>query len=69
MQEAPAGSEPDELLTPRDVAELFGVDTSTIKRWAQQGQLRAVETPGGHRRYRRKDIEDALRHIDQQRSR
>jgi excisionase family DNA binding protein len=42
----------DALLTPREVAELFGVRTTTIVRWAREGTLTPLRTPGGHRRYR-----------------
>jgi excisionase family DNA binding protein len=41
----------DDLLTPREVAEMFGVRTTTIARWAREGKLTALHTPGGHRRY------------------
>jgi excisionase family DNA binding protein len=41
-----------ELLTPKQVAALFGVDPVTVKRWALAGKLSAVKTYGGHRRYR-----------------
>jgi excisionase family DNA binding protein len=50
----------DDLLRPREVAELFGVRTTTIARWAREGVLIAVTTPGGHRRYRRSEIITAL---------
>jgi excisionase family DNA binding protein len=33
------------------VAELFGVRTTTIARWARAGRLQPTRTPGGHRRY------------------
>jgi excisionase family DNA binding protein len=44
------------LLLPREVAELFGVGTSTIARWAREGKLAPILTPGGHRRYRLADV-------------
>lgn len=53
----------DQLLTPREVAEIFGVRTTTIARWAHAGTLPASLTPGGHRRYR---YEDVRRLLDQQ---
>ena len=46
----------DELLTPREVAELFGVRTTTIARWARDGRLDPILTPGGHRRYSRASV-------------
>jgi excisionase family DNA binding protein len=45
-----------DLLTPREVANMFGVTTTTVSRWARLGRLRAIaRTPGGHRRYLRAD--------------
>jgi excisionase family DNA binding protein len=44
-------------LTTQEAADLLGVARSTIKRWADQGLLRAVRTPGGHRRYLRDEVE------------
>ncbi len=40
-----------ELLTPQEVAMLFGVDPKTVTRWARAGRLNAIRTLGGHRRY------------------
>jgi len=40
-----------ELLTPQEVAMLFGVDPKTVTRWARSGRLNAIRTLGGHRRY------------------
>jgi excisionase family DNA binding protein len=48
------------LLRPREVAELLGVRTTTIARWAREGRLAPVFTPGGHRRYRPADIRKVL---------
>lgn len=51
----------DELLTPREVAEILGVRAATVGLWARIGVLRpALLTPGGHRRYRRTDVEAFL---------
>lgn len=43
---------PDRLLTIGETAELLGVGVSTLRHWDETGQLVAVRTPGGHRRYR-----------------
>lgn len=45
------------LLKPAQVAEMFGVDPKTISRWAQLGLLPYFVTPGGHRRFRKADIQ------------
>jgi excisionase family DNA binding protein len=49
-----------ELLTPSEVAKLFGVSPVTVRKWSQDGLLNAVKTPGGHRRYRKKEIYEYL---------
>lgn len=48
---AAAGPAGRHLLTPGEVAELFGVDPKTVTRWARTGRLPAVRTLGGHRRF------------------
>lgn len=45
-----------ELLTPGEVAALFGVDPKTVTRWATAGKLRAQRTLGGHRRYHAEEV-------------
>jgi excisionase family DNA binding protein len=50
----------DDLLRPREVADLLGVRTSTIARWARGGKLTPLRTPGGHRRYSRAEIRRLL---------
>ncbi len=50
----------DDLLTPGQVADLFGVDPKTVTRWATAGKLDALRTLGGHRRYRRSEVEQVL---------
>lgn len=58
---SPSPQAPDNLLlTPREVAEIFGVRTTTIARWVRAGKLAAQQTPGGHRRYRRADVQALL---------
>jgi excisionase family DNA binding protein len=47
----------DDLLRPSEVARLFGVRPTTIARWAREGKLRPLLTPGGHRRYLRSEME------------
>lgn len=50
----------EELLTPAEVAHLFRVDAKTVTRWARAGKLSAIKTLGGHRRYRRTEVERLL---------
>ncbi len=58
MTESPALPE---LLTPAEVAELFRVDPKTVTRWAKTGKLSSIRTVGGHRRFRRAEVEAWLR--------
>lgn len=39
------------MLTSRELAEQMGVGVSSVKRWADEGKLEFVVTPGGHRRF------------------
>jgi len=55
----------DVSLTTAEVAALFRVDQRTVGRWADAGRLVSFRTVGGHRRFRRADIDDALAHMDQ----
>ena len=48
----PHNDDDDRLLTPREVAGIFGVRTTTIARWSNEGRLAFFLTPGGHRRFR-----------------
>ncbi len=50
----------EELLTPGEVARMFGVDPKTVSRWADAGKLDALRTLGGHRRYRVGEVEALL---------
>ena len=55
---APTG-EPD-WLTLGQAAKYIGVAQSTIRKWSDQGRVPAFYTPGGHRRYRRGDLDTFL---------
>src|SRR3954465_8187734 len=55
---APAG-EPD-WLTLGQAAKYLGVAQSTIRKWTDQGGVPPFYPPGGHRRYRRGDLDAFL---------
>jgi excisionase family DNA binding protein len=44
-------------LTLGQAARYLGVAQSTIRKWSDQGRLPAFYTPGGHRRYRQRDLD------------
>jgi excisionase family DNA binding protein len=46
------------LLTPREVAAMFGVDPKTVTRWAKAGKLTSIRTLGGHRRFRKSEVDE-----------
>jgi excisionase family DNA binding protein len=49
-----------DLIPVGDVAEMFNVAVSTVRAWERAGKLLAIRTPGGHRRFRRSDVEALL---------
>lgn len=55
-----AASQSNDLLTPAEVAVLFRVNPKTVTRWARAGKISAIRTLGGHRRFRRDEIEAVL---------
>jgi len=50
-------TEVEVLLTPSEVASLFRVDPKTVTRWAKAGKLTPIRTLGGHRRYKRSEVQ------------
>jgi len=52
-------NEPD-WLTLGQAAKYLGMAQSTIRKWSDNGRLPAFYTPGGHRRYRRSDLDQFL---------
>lgn len=44
-------------LSLREAADILGVHPATVRNWADRGDLPARRTPGGHRRFRRGDLE------------
>jgi len=54
------GKDESEWLTLGQAARFLGVAQSTIRKWSDNGRVPAFYTPGGHRRYRRSDLEAFL---------
>jgi excisionase family DNA binding protein len=52
---------PGEWLNLSEVAEILGVHSSTVRNWADHGQLPVHRTMGGHRRFRRSEVELCLK--------
>jgi excisionase family DNA binding protein len=55
----PAGGGVD-WLTLGQAASYLGVAQSTVRKWSDSGRLPAFYTPGGHRRFRRGDLDSFL---------
>jgi excisionase family DNA binding protein len=55
----PRAVPPDEpiRLSLGPASRLLGVDPDTLRRWADEGRIEAFVTPGGHRRFERRELE------------
>ena len=58
--EGRTGDQTAEWLTLGQAAKYLGVAQSTIRKWSDSGRLGAFYTPGGHRRFRRSDLDSFL---------
>lgn len=45
-----------QILTPNQVAEMLMVSPAAVRQWASKGELAALTTPGGHRRFRLSEV-------------
>jgi putative resolvase len=53
-------SKNDRLLTLSEATKMLGVHENTVRRWGDEGTLRMVRTPGGHRRFPLSGVEEML---------
>jgi excisionase family DNA binding protein len=49
-------SSPQQWLTLKDASEFLGVHFTTLRAWADSGEIRVFRTPGGHRRFNVTDL-------------
>ena len=55
----------DDMLTVREVAQLLHVHPNTLRRWSNNGRIRAYRiTPRGDRRYKREEIDRFLAELN-----
>ena len=47
----------DEWITLHEAAQLLGVHPATVRHWSDEGRLPVYRTSGGHRRYKRDEVE------------
>src|SRR5436190_1146503 len=52
----PAKASTRELLSLQRASEMLGVHPATLRSWADQGKIKSVRTPGGHRRFALEDV-------------
>lgn len=43
-------------LSPREAAEILGINSDTLRRWERDGRIESERTPGGQRRYCEQDV-------------
>jgi excisionase family DNA binding protein len=55
----------DDYMTPGEAAQFLHVSPKTINRWANDSRIPCTVTLGGHRRFRRRDVETAARQMSQ----
>lgn len=53
------------LLSITQAAKLLGVHPLTLRNWAEKGHVPHYRTPGGHRRFRREDLQALLSKMNQ----
>jgi len=55
---------PEPLLTTGEIARYCHTSISQVKRWIQNNELNAIQTPGGHYRVRKDDFREFLTQIN-----
>jgi excisionase family DNA binding protein len=51
---------PDRPLTVRQVADMLGVSPATVVNYANDGTLKCIVLPSGHRRFHRSEVTKLL---------
>lgn len=57
VQLSSEGVKMSEYIRPAEAAKLLGVSTDTVRRYADNGAITAIKTPGGQRRIQRESVE------------
>lgn len=53
----PVSDSPNQWLSLSEAAEQLGIHSTTLRRWADNGDIPVMLTPGGHRRFAVQDLE------------
>jgi len=59
-RKAVLGKQPKEWMTSGEVARAFDMTDAAIRRWAREGLVEAIKTPGGQYRFRRAALAQLL---------
>jgi len=60
------GEKTDDMMTVREVARLLHVHPNTLRRWSNNGRLKAYRiNPRGDRRFKREEIERFLAELSE----
>jgi excisionase family DNA binding protein len=51
----------ESLISIKKASQILGVNEATLRQWTNEGKLKAFITPGGHRRYSRRDLEKFMK--------
>lgn len=55
-----------EYVKTAEAAEILGVSQTTLRKWAESGQIPMTRNPiNGYRLFRREDLENFLKQIDE----
>jgi len=55
-----AGKKPKDWMTSGEVARVLNMTDAAIRRWAREGLVEAMKTPGGQYRFRREALAQLL---------
>lgn len=59
-----AGPNREQYLRPAQAAAMLHVSPQTVRRWAVEGRLPCVFTAGGHRRFRRREVQQLRQELE-----
>ena len=51
-------------ITPSEAQQRYGYNPKTLSRWADDGKIQSIKSPGGHRRYLVESLEKVVTAID-----
>lgn len=60
MTEAIRSSSSPRWLSLSQAARVLGIHPTTLRRWTDEGTIRCLRTPGGHRRFQQRDLDAFL---------